>query len=412
MKYQCRTRDQRSGAVAVLAAFFMIVFLGLVAFGIDCGVITLARTQLQNAADAGAIAGADSLASGTSAATTAAQTFAQSNYVAGNPVSIVAAQDVELGTWNKTSLTFTPLSGSAQSGANAVRVTCRVSAARGNSLSLFFAKAFGNSSADLSAQSVATASSINCGPFVGLNKVDMSGSAYTDSYDSSQGAYSAAGAGNGGHVCSNGRISMSGSATVNGDAHPGTSSNLSMSGSASVSGSTTRLTQALNEPAINMGNVATSNNNNLVPLSANNKTPLDNKRNFSLSGGDSVTLPAGTYYFAKFQLSGGSSVALSGQTIIYCTDQVDLSGGTILNPSTRPADCQLYCTGDQVSLSGSSSFYGAVYAPTADVSRSGSSDFYGMIIGKTLSLSGQGGLHYDTSLGVLSGGQQQAQLVQ
>jgi Flp pilus assembly protein TadG len=404
--------NKRRGAVIVLAAIFMVVMLGMIAFAIDCGMIVLVRSQLQNAADAGAMAGADALGNGSSAAQAAAQTFAQSNTVAGTSVSVVPAQDIELGTWDKVALTFTPLSGAAQSNANAVRVTCRVSQARGNALNFFFARIFNQTTADVSAQSVATGAPVKCGPFIGVQSVDMSGSAYTDSFDSSMGPYSGGSAGNQGHVCSNGPISMSGSSEVNGDAHPGKGYTLKTSGSASVSGSQTPLTTALNEHAVDPGDAATVNNNKTIPLTAKGKNPLDSHGNFSLSGSDTVTLQPGTYYFAKFQLSGSSSVSLTGKTIFYCTDQVDLSGGTFFNPSQQAADCQIYGMGNKVSLSGSSDFYGVVYAPSADIDRSGSSDFYGMMVGATLKLSGSGGLHYDESLGTLSGIQASAQIVQ
>src|SRR6185312_10943663 len=98
-------------------------------------------------------------------------------------VSVVPAQDIALGTWDKTALTFTPLTGSAQSSANAVRVTCLVNQSRSNALRLFFAPIFGLSSSNVSAQAIATGSSVNCGPFIGLNGVTISGGSYTDSYD-------------------------------------------------------------------------------------------------------------------------------------------------------------------------------------------------------------------------------------
>src|SRR4051812_44525749 len=91
----------RRGTVVVLAAMMMAFLVGLVAFAIDCGVITLARTQLQNAADAGAMAGAADLASGPSYAITTAQGAAQANSVGGASVSVKTSQDIQLGTWNK-----------------------------------------------------------------------------------------------------------------------------------------------------------------------------------------------------------------------------------------------------------------------------------------------------------------------
>jgi Flp pilus assembly protein TadG len=407
-------RPLRSGTVVVLAAFLMTVLVGMAAFAIDCGMIGLVREQLQIAADAGAMAGANSLSSGTTTAQTVAQTFAQANVVAGANVSIVPSQDIQFGTWNKTAYTFTPLTGAAISGANAVKVTCTVSQARGNSLTLFFGPVLGRSWADISMSAIATSSPVTCGAFIGINSVTISGGSYTDSYDSSAGAYSSGSAGKLGTVCSNGKISLSGGSTVvNGDAHPGPGSTVSASGGSSVTGSTTPLTSALNEPAVNSGSASSSNDNSSIPTSALGKTCLDTSRNFTLSGGDSVTLSPGTYYFNKFTLSGGSSVTITGKTIIYCAGDVNISGGSLLNTTALPVNLQLYGMGSKVVLSGSSQWCGVVYAPGCDVTRSGgSSDFFGMCVGKTLTLSGGGGLHYDTSLGALTGASNGAQLVQ
>lgn len=71
----------RRGGVIVFAALMMTIMVGMLAFAIDCGEIVLARTQLQNAADAGAMAGAAALPNGPTAAQTAAQTTAQANTV-------------------------------------------------------------------------------------------------------------------------------------------------------------------------------------------------------------------------------------------------------------------------------------------------------------------------------------------
>lgn len=411
---KCFRSEPRRGAVTVLAALMMTFLVGMVAFAIDCGVITLARTQLQNAADAAAMAGAAALSSGVSSTQTAAQAAAQANTVGGASVSLVTAQDIEFGTWDKAALTFTVLTGSAQANANAIRVTCKVDQSRGNALHLFFAPIFGLSSANVSAQAIATGSSINCGPFIGTESVTISGGSYTDSYDSGSGAYSAGTAGQQGHVCSNGKISLSGGSTVvKGDAHPGPGKTVDASGGSYVVGSTTPLDSALNEPAVDPGDAATVNDNGSVPNSAQIKDPLDNSGKFTLSGGDSVALAPGTYYFSSLTLSGGSSISITGKTIFYVTGDVNVSGGSILNSTQLPVNCQLYGMGTKVVLSGSSQWYGVVYAPTADVTRSGgSSDFFGMIVGKKLTLSGGGGCHYDQALGSLTGASSGTQIVQ
>src|SRR5437879_1496876 len=56
---------------------------------------------------------------------------------------------------------------------------------------------------------------------IGLNGITMSGNAFTDSYNSSNGAYSAGAANKKGAIASNGNIALSNFATVNGDVRCG-----------------------------------------------------------------------------------------------------------------------------------------------------------------------------------------------
>src|SRR5262245_21464944 len=49
------------GVVIIWTAFFMIMMLGFVALGIDVAKIMATRTELQNAADAAALAGASAI---------------------------------------------------------------------------------------------------------------------------------------------------------------------------------------------------------------------------------------------------------------------------------------------------------------------------------------------------------------
>src|SRR5947208_13128922 len=54
-------RRVRRGAVAPLVALLLIPLLGMLAFSVDVGYMIVVRTELQNAADAAALAGAQQL---------------------------------------------------------------------------------------------------------------------------------------------------------------------------------------------------------------------------------------------------------------------------------------------------------------------------------------------------------------
>jgi Flp pilus assembly protein TadG len=398
-----RPQASRRGAVVPLAALLIVFITGVLAFSVDCGIITLARTQLQAAADGAALAGADALSSDPTTAITAAQSIAQANYAGGRKVSVVVSSDIELGTWDTKTATFTVLSGSARSSANAVRVTCVLSRARGNGLALFFAPIYGQSTTSVQAQAVARKGSSSCG-FIGLNSVTMSGGSYTDSYDTSSGAYFRSSAGQQGNVCSNGDITLSGNPTaINGDASPGPGMSVGTSGGASISGSTSAASQLLVEAAIDSTVASTTNDDSSIPLTSKGRSAYNRaNKAFSMSASDSITLAAGTYYFSSMKLSGGAALNFSGPVTVYVTGNVDLSGGTVATSGSIPANFKLYVQGSSTKLSGGANMYAVVYAPTSNVSESGSSDFFGSIIGLTLNDSGSGGLHYDTSLGFSS----------
>jgi Flp pilus assembly protein TadG len=149
-----RARPRR-GAIVVLAALFLVIVLAFLAFSVDLGYMAVTESELQNAADAGALSGARALPGGRNAAIQAAVLWAGKNSAAGQSVATVADQDVEIGLWDGTTATFTPLAANASQRPNAVRMTVRRTAARGNPLPLFFAPMLGTKHASLSASAVA-----------------------------------------------------------------------------------------------------------------------------------------------------------------------------------------------------------------------------------------------------------------
>ena len=56
----CSQANQK-GAVIVMVAILMVVLIGCAALAVDVGYLYVARTELQRAADAGALAGAQGL---------------------------------------------------------------------------------------------------------------------------------------------------------------------------------------------------------------------------------------------------------------------------------------------------------------------------------------------------------------
>src|SRR6516225_2576735 len=61
MKFLRNQHGKRRGAIVPLAALLMVVLVGMLAFAIDVGYMSTVKAELQNAADAAALAGAERL---------------------------------------------------------------------------------------------------------------------------------------------------------------------------------------------------------------------------------------------------------------------------------------------------------------------------------------------------------------
>ena len=57
----CHSAAPRAGAVVPMVAILMVVILGMVAFAVDIGYLSVVQKEMQNAADAAAMAGASQL---------------------------------------------------------------------------------------------------------------------------------------------------------------------------------------------------------------------------------------------------------------------------------------------------------------------------------------------------------------
>lgn len=164
--------SSRRGIIAPLAAVFLIFLTAMVAFGVDIGWVVLSQTNLQNAADAAALAGAHPLMNAyvqyqiaTDAGTkttilanakTSAKNYAK-NYAsynsAGSTTSLVLNDsDIEFGfmdSSNNYSSTYTGFP-------NTVKVVLRLDSSANGSLGLFFGPAVGRSNVSLTATASAT----------------------------------------------------------------------------------------------------------------------------------------------------------------------------------------------------------------------------------------------------------------
>ncbi|MCB9593727.1 MAG: hypothetical protein H6719_13420 [Sandaracinaceae bacterium] len=136
-----------------------------------------------------------------------------------------------------------------------------------------------------------------------------------------------------------------------------------------------------------------------------------------------VELPCGRFYFDGVAGTGALTLAVTGRAAVYVAGdlapggafrvevadggELDLFVEGILTSSSdiafgspdAPARTRLYLGGSgAVTLAGTSTFAGNVYAPRADLSTSGLLDVYGSIFVGGIAASGGVSIHYDTAV--------------
>lgn len=241
----------------------------------------------------------------------------------------------------------------------------------------------------------------------GRTSVTLSGSATTDSFDSTVDGYSADTAGDEGDVRSNGDVTITGTGTVvNGDAIA--SGTTSVSTGADVTGTETSSAPPLVFPSVPVCGPPYSSG---AGISGTNWTYDPSTGVFETLSWAEISLAGGTYCFSSMLLSAHAVLTVSDPVVISLTDPSDLSGGTIVNLNHQASDLMILSSlvsnpkdkKTKLALSGGQDTYMAVYAPDAWVTFSGNSSFYGGVIGSIVDDSGGTSIHYDTALRTLPG---------
>ncbi|BBE23615.1 hypothetical protein MN0502_24980 [Arthrobacter sp. MN05-02] len=145
-----RSRRDERGAISVIVALVMVVLLAFAALAIDVGMVYAERAQLQNGADAAALAMAQKCSLDTAAAScTGAPDLARS---LANRNALDDRSNIKSIAVDNSSRKVTVITGASESGQSANRV------------SLIFAKALGLASTEVTASSTATWGSPTAGP--------------------------------------------------------------------------------------------------------------------------------------------------------------------------------------------------------------------------------------------------------
>lgn len=138
----------RRGATLVLVAIMMTALIGFAGIAVDASRLYVMRAELQTAADAAAVAGAVEVRDKRPTnATTLALQYAANNVVE-HTAPTVAAADVEPGTWNFATSSFTVLGTWTDPNLNAVRVTAHYPG------TYTFARVFGGTGQTVNARAI------------------------------------------------------------------------------------------------------------------------------------------------------------------------------------------------------------------------------------------------------------------
>lgn len=148
------------GVVAVIVAICLIMLMAIAALVVDVGYSLTARVQLQDAADAAALAGTaylDGTLNGITTARNQAIAYAAKNRAAGDAVDLLP-EDIEFGYWDMPTKDFNPIPPGAAGypgDINAMRITARRETDSGTGLATTFGKVFGQNTINVRSEAVA-----------------------------------------------------------------------------------------------------------------------------------------------------------------------------------------------------------------------------------------------------------------
>jgi hypothetical protein len=358
---------------------------------------------LQDAVDAAIRYSSTGLQSGPTTVRARAKAAALENKVLGAPLELMDG-DIQLGTWDSTTRTFSLLTGASESTANAVRITAYRTNTRGTPILLTFGSLIGINSFDLQITATArySAAPVDAGFGVtGREKVFMENNSIIDSYDSSSGAYSSSLASNNADVKSNSTLEMKNNAQVRGSANPGTGQTVQFSNNASVTGSTLAQTSETEFESVNTATVAASNNNSSLPSAYFNSS----SRKFVMDNNSAYTLPAGTYYFDDIELKNNAKLSLGGEVTIYTTGKLEIQNNAYMYAyDRRPGNLRIFVTDDSVILKNNAKLDAYLYAPDSKLEIENNAELSGAVVAEELLLKNNAKIHQDSSITGGAGG--------
>jgi hypothetical protein len=271
-----------------------------------------------------------------------------------------------------------------------VRVWARRTVAHGDPIQLNFARLIGKSTCDVTSQAIATVTPPSPG-YVGLSLTRMFNTTIFDGYNSSKGAYGPGNSGSTAVLLGNTDLLLDDYSMVKGSAHWGPGGKLTISGNAQVTpGPCSQLSSVLSFSPVQLGTVATNNNNANITLYRSGTT-INVPKDKGL-----VRYPAGTYYFTSFDVATGSTVLFSGATTIYMAGDATING-TVAASNYRPYNLVFKMSGSHKMAVDGGTIYAHLYNPQGDVHHHNGGQSFGSVVSDLLCFRQTSQGHYDLS---------------
>ena len=247
----------------------------------------------------------------------------------------------------------------------------------------------------------------------GDRNVNVSGSAFTDSYDSRVGVYDPNSHGHNGDVGTN-------STASGGVAFTG--ANLFIDGQVAIGPTTvanpTSLVTGYDPLLVTGGTSPPSDYQDVVPqddtfLMTPVTVPpgLNCTNDKVVSGGPPEVLSPtggplgnGTYCYHNLTVQGNATLMASGEVTVYLTGRLTAQGNSTIGVSTNPKSLAFLMTStaqatlEEGTITGSTLFYGAIYGPDATINIQGNAEVFGSIIAETVNVTGDAQIHYDEAM--------------
>ena len=368
---------RRRGSALVYVSATLVALTALASLAVDLGRVYLVRSELQLAADAAARYAAAGFADGVDVAENNAVNAADDNNADGTPVVLSRGEDIEFGTWNASTRQFTPLTGNARSGADAIRVTARRVSTRGTAVPLALGRIIGVSTCDASAVSVVRAARRGGpGGFVGIGNMEVGNNGVIAGYNS------ASGAPGGANLNDNVTIGSNGAALLGSNTDFGGSVVLGPSGTFfGPNVDLDRLTSVLTYPPVESPTVP---NSGALDVPAHTTTAL----------------PGGTYSYSSITLGQGSTLTFTGPATVYVDGDITTGNAAAITAFEGiPANLRIRVLGSHViSLGNNVTVVADLYAPQSTFQDMNNVHFRGALVAFDVRFGNNGYLYYDVNL--------------